>query len=224
MKQISEGLWKDKGSILTPNLVPGTKVYGEQLIKSSGKEFRVWDPSRSKLGAAITNGLKAMPFKAGSIVLYLGAASGTTISHISDIIGRNGLIYAVEFSERPFRSLQDVSQSRMNIAPILADARKPETYAWVECADIIFVDLAQPDETEISIRNAGIFLKSDGYLMIAVKSQSIDVTKEPQKVYSEEAKKLESAGYTIVEIVNLEPHETAHALIVAQKQPACRTR
>lgn len=217
MKEVSEGVWREKDKLLTQNLAPGVKVYGEPLVKRQGKEFREWEPSRSKLGAAIANGLKAIPFRRGSKVLYLGAASGTTVSHLSDIVEREGIIYAIEFSERPFRSLQDVARRRENIAPILTDARKPETYAWIEQVDVIFTDVAQPDETELTIRNAQAFLRPGGYLMISIKSQSIDVTKPPEQVYREEADKLKRAGYNVVEQVNLEPFETAHALLVAQK-------
>jgi fibrillarin-like pre-rRNA processing protein len=217
MKELSEGVWKEKDNILTVNLTPGVRVYGEQLVQKEGKEFRVWDPTRSKLGAAIANGFKPAALRQGAKVLYLGAASGTTVSHVSDIVGKEGLIYAIEFSERPFRDLQTLAKHRRNIAPILADARKPETYAWVEQVDAVFVDVAQPDETELSMRNASAFLMKGGFLMIAIKSQSIDVTKPPEQVYKEEAAKLKAAGYKVVEKISLEPYETAHALIVAEK-------
>ena len=38
-------------------------------------------------------------------MLYLGAASGTTVSHVSDVVGPEGMVYAVEFSHRPGRDL-----------------------------------------------------------------------------------------------------------------------
>lgn len=217
MKEIFPGIFQRSKEIFTLNAVPGTKVYGEALAKHGGKEYRLWDPNRSKLGAAIANGLKAMPIESGSKVLYLGAASGTTVSHVSDIVGNKGAIYAVEFSERPFRDLAALSKKRQNIFPILTDARKPESYGWIEQADVIFVDIAQPDETEIAIRNAGLFLRIGGHIMIAVKSQSIDVTKEPKQVYRQEAEKLRRAAYSVIETVELDPYETAHALIVARK-------
>ncbi len=217
MKEISSGIWKAGKEIFTQNSVPGRKVYGERLASHGGKEFRAWDPNRSKLGAAIANGLKSVPLDKGSKVLYLGAASGTTVSHISDIVGEHGAIYAVEFSERPFRELMEVTRLRKNIFPILADARKPEMYGWVENADVVYVDIAQPDQTEITIRNADRFLKIGGHILIAIKSQSIDVTKDPKRVYKEEAEKLKKAAYTISETVELDPYETAHALIVCKK-------
>lgn len=217
MKEISSGIWKAGRDIFTKSLAPGTKAYGELLTSHGGKEYRRWDPNRSKLGASIANGLKSICIESGGKVLYLGAASGTTVSHVSDIVGEHGAIYAVEFSERPFRDLTDLAKKRKNIFPILADARKPELYSWVEECDVIFVDIAQPDETEITIRNAGMFLKIGGHIMIAIKSQSIDVTKPPQQVYKQEAEKLRRAAYQVVEVVELDPYETAHAMIVAKK-------
>ena len=50
-------------------------------------EYRVWNPFRSKLAAAILGGVDKIHIKPGSKVLYLGAASGTTVSHVADIVG-----------------------------------------------------------------------------------------------------------------------------------------
>lgn len=50
-------------------------------------EYRVWNPFRSKLAAAILGGIDEVHMPPGSKVLYLGAASGTTVSHVSDVVG-----------------------------------------------------------------------------------------------------------------------------------------
>lgn len=215
MKQIFPGIFKKGKKLYTINLVPGSKVYGEVLIKYDKKELREWDPTRSKLAAAILNGLKQMPIKNESKVLYLGASTGTTCSHISDIIGFNGFIYAVEIAERVMRKLLNLATKRKNIMPILADARKPG-YEWIEEVDIVYVDIADPQETQIAIRNAREFLRKHGYLMIAIKSQSIDVTLEPAKIYEQERKKLEEAGFSIIDIIDLEPYEHDHCFILAR--------
>ena len=180
-----------------------------------GKQ-REWNPEKSKLAAALANGLEEMVIKDGSIVLYLGASTGTTVSHVSDIIKKNGIVYAVEFSERVFHSLLSLAEGRKNIAPILADARKPETYSWVEQCDVLYCDVADPQETEIAIRNARMFLKDGGIIYIAVKSQSIDVTKDPKRVYKEEGEKLKKSGFEILQMIDLEPHEEKHGMIVAK--------
>ncbi|MDI6721270.1 MAG: fibrillarin-like rRNA/tRNA 2'-O-methyltransferase [Candidatus Aenigmarchaeota archaeon] len=216
MKGVSEGVWKDGNRLYTKNARIGKKVYDEKLVKENGVEFREWNPSRSKLGAAIMNSMRNISFEKDSRILYLGASTGTTVSHVSDICD-DGLIYAIEFSERVFRSLTDLCEQRKNIAPLLEDARKPENYSWIDECGVVFCDIAQPDETQIAIRNAEMFLKSEGILMIAIKSQSIDVTKKPEEVYEEETQKLVAAGYEVLEIIDLEPYEEKHAMIVARK-------
>ncbi len=203
--------------IATKNLVPGQKVYGERLIKSEGEEYRIWNPRRSKLGAAILNGLKNFPIKPGSRVLYLGIASGTTASHVSDIVGWEGKVFGIEFSPRVLRELVPIVEERRNIVPILGDATKPEEYrALVTKVDVIFEDVAQPTQAKILIDNAKAYLKSGGYAMISVKSRSIDVTKEPEQVFKEVEKEL-STYFEVVERLSLEPYEKDHVLFVLRK-------
>lgn len=209
----------DDGSekIATKNLVPGQKVYGERVIKWEGEEYRIWNPNRSKLGAAILNGLKNFPIKPGSTVLYLGIASGTTASHVSDIVGWEGKIFGIEFSPRVLRELVPLVEERRNIIPILGDATKPEEYrALVTKVDVIFEDVAQPTQAKILIDNAKAYLKSGGYGMISVKSRSIDVTKEPEEVFREVEKEL-GEYFEVIERISLEPYEKDHALIVVRK-------
>lgn len=203
--------------LATKNLVPGQKVYGERIIKWEGKEYRVWNPRRSKLSAAIMNGLKNFPIKPGKTVLYLGIASGTTASHVSDIVGWEGRIYGIEFSPRVLRELVPIVDERKNIIPILGDATKPEEYrALVTKVDVIFEDVAQPTQAKILVDNAKAFLKSGGYGMKAIKSRSIDVTKEPEQVFREVETEL-GEYFEIVERISLEPYEKDHALIVVRK-------
>ncbi|MDN5321010.1 MAG: fibrillarin-like pre-rRNA processing protein [Thermococcaceae archaeon] len=209
----------DDGSekIATKNLVPGQKVYGERVIKWEGEEYRIWNPNRSKLGAAILNGLKNFPIKPGSTVLYLGIASGTTASHVSDIVGWEGKIFGIEFSPRVLRELVPLVEERRNIIPILGDATKPEEYrALVTKVDVIFEDVAQPTQAKILIDNAKAYLKSGGYGMISIKSRSIDVTKEPEEVFREVEKEL-GEYFEVIERISLEPYEKDHALIVVRK-------
>ncbi len=215
MKDIFPGIFKDGKILYTINLIPGTRVYGEKLIKKDS-EYREWVPQRSKLAAAILKGLKALPIKPANKVLYLGASTGTTVSHVSDIVEKNGAVYAVEFSERVFRNLLDVTKNRRNIVPLLADARKPEEYPWIEKCSVLYCDISQPDQTEIAIRNFNEFIV-DGYLILVVKSQSIDVVKNPAQVYQEEKKKLEDSGFEVLELLDLEPYEEKHCLILAKK-------
>lgn len=195
--------------LFTQNLVPGFRSYTEQLIKERNVEYRSWDPRRSKAAAAIIKGLKEFPVKPGKKVLYLGAAQGYTPSFFSDILGPDGVLYAVEISERAIRDLNPVAEKRGNIVPVLADARKPQDYSWIEPADVVFQDVATPDQSEILIRNCSKFLKKDGTAMIAIKSRSIDVTRSPQDIYRQEIAKL-SEFFKVVQKLILDPFEKDH--------------
>lgn len=204
----------------TKNLTPGRSVYNERLIKWKGEEYRVWDAFRSKLAGAIIKGLQTVPLDAGYKVLYLGAASGTTPSHVSDIVGETGQVYCVEFAQRSLRDLvNNVAQFRSNIVPMLEDARMPERYAMFISGkvDLVYCDVAQPEQAKLLADNADCFLKQGGWVMLACKSQSIDVTMAPQDVYKQEAGILRKRGYDVKEIVELDPYDIAHAMIVAQK-------
>ena len=108
--------------LYTKSLTPGKKAYDEKVVKDQGEEYREFDPKRSKLSASILKGIKNTGIKPGAIILYLGAASGTTVSHISDIVGPEGFIFAVEFSPFILRELVYISEIRTNIAPILESA------------------------------------------------------------------------------------------------------
>ena len=206
--------------LATVNLTPGKRVYGEQLVQWEGKEYRIWNPYRSKLAAAIMNGLKVMPITEGSKILYLGAASGTTVSHVSDIVGNNGIVYSVEFSPRVFREFMEklIDQGRRNVIPILADARYPEQYIHiVKSVDIAYIDIAQPFQAKILADNADVYVKSHGYVMLVIKAMSIDVTKEPSETFKHEIDVLKDRGYEILDMVHLEPYDTAHAMVIGRK-------
>ena len=202
--------------LATENLVPKNQVYNEKLVKIKGTEYRIWNPFRSKLAATIMNGLRDFPFMQKSSVLYLGVSTGTTISHISDIVGQNGIIFGVEHTSRVARDFLDrVASHRKNIIPIIQDARKPQEYFSVfKKVDVAYVDIAQPDQTDIAIANCKMYLKSNGYLFLVIKTRSIDVTKDPKKVVSNEIKKLEPL-FEIKQTINLHPYDKDHAIVIA---------
>jgi fibrillarin-like pre-rRNA processing protein len=206
--------------LATKNFAPGRNVYGERLIRVDGVEYRVWDAFRSKLAGAILKGLQTVPFASGHRVLYLGAASGTTPSHISDIVGEEGHVYCVEFAQRSLRDLvTNVVAHRTNMSPFLADARMPQKYGMFISGkmDEIYCDIAQPEQAKVLADNADVFLKEGGWVLLAVKSQSIDVSKAPSEVYQMEAKVLKNRGFRVAQVVDLEPYDIAHAMIVAQR-------
>ena len=202
--------------LATENLIPKNQVYNEKLVKIKGTEYRIWNPFRSKLAATIMNGLRDFPFMQKSSVLYLGVSTGTTISHISDIVGQNGIIFGVEHTSRVARDFLDrVASHRKNIIPIIQDARKPQEYFSVfKKVDVAYVDIAQPDQTDIAIDNCKMYLKSNGYLFLVIKTRSIDVTKDPMKVVSNEIKKLEPL-FEIKQTINLHPYDKDHVIVIA---------
>ena len=203
--------------LATENLVPGNQVYKEKLILKKGIEYRIWDPFRSKLAASIIKGLEEFPFQEKSSVLYLGVSTGTTISHISDIVGPKGIIFGVEHSSRVARDFLDrVASHRKNIIPIIQDARQPQDYSSVyNKMDIVYCDIAQPDQTEIAISNCKLYLKNNGYLFLVIKTRSIDVTQPPKKIIAGELKKLK-INFEILQQIDLYPYDKDHAMIIAK--------
>jgi len=202
--------------LATQNLVPGNQVYNEKLVQHKGSEYRIWNPFRSKLAAAIMNDLKNFPFNQKSDVLYLGVSTGTTISHISDIVNQGGTIFGIEHSSRVARDFLDrVASHRKNIVPIIQDARRPEEFFSVyKKVDIVYVDIAQPDQTNIAIENCRLYLKTGGYLFLVIKTRSIDVVKDPKMVIKDEIKKLETL-FEIKQTIDLHPYDKDHAMVIA---------
>lgn len=208
---ISEGSKR----IITKNLTPGIRVYDEKLINIENEEYRTWNPFRSKLAALVIKG-SSITIKKNYNVLYLGAANGTTTSHVSDIV-TDGTVFAVEFSPRAMKDLINVASSRMNLVPILSDAANPKSYQnMVPGVDFIYQDIAQRDQAGIAIRNAESYLKKDGILVLIIKARSIDSTRDPRDVADTEVRKLERI-FKVNELVNLEPFHSDHFAVVAKK-------
>ncbi len=184
-------------------------VYNERMLGGA----RVWEPYRSKLAALYYVG-KGVELQPSLRVLYLGAANGTTVSHVADY---TDVVYAVEFAPRPMQDLIEVARRRRNVMPIMADAARPELYApLVEPVDLVYQDVAQPDQAPIAIRNC-MFLKPGGGLILMLKTRSVDVRKDPGLVFDETIIALKDAGFTVQESVWLAPYHQDHAAIVCTK-------
>jgi len=211
---------KDKGqsSFATKSIAPGRSVYGEKVFSTKEGEYRFWSPRRSKLSAAIKLGLTELPIQPGSKVLYLGAASGTTVSHCSDIVGEKGIIYAVEFSQRTVRDLIQLAAVRSNVIPILEDARHPSRYAPLVSGtiEVVYQDVAQPDQAKILYENLKTFCSFGAWGMMAIKARSIDSTSNLDEIYSKEIAELDKRGLQIVENIDLNPLEKDHRFIVCR--------
>ena len=208
------GVFTDGHSLLTVNAAPGKDVYGERLVQSDGIEYRSWDPKRSKLAAAILLGARGLGIDESTKVLYLGAASGTTASHVSDMVP-NGVVHCVEVSERSFRDLVAVCETRKNMIPILADANQPEEYAhMIEGIELVYQDIAQRNQVDIFVRNMAAFEAERGVLML--KSRSINVNRKPKEVFSEVRKALLSKSLKVKQVVDLERYSKDHAAFIVE--------
>lgn len=201
-------------ALFTVNAVPGATVYGERLVDIDGVEHRQWNPMRSKLAALLLLGCKELQLKRDSSVLYLGAASGTTASHVSDICS-DGIVYCVEVSQRSFRDLVGLCEARSNMIPIMADASLPEGFdSMIDKADFVYQDIAQRAQTEIFLTNMRHFEAPSGILML--KSRSVDVNCDPRKVFAEVKGKLSAGGLCVMDAVALERYSKDHAAFVVE--------
>ena len=210
-----KGVFREGDRLFTENLEScrGITVYDEKLLKYEGKELRSWNPYRSKLAAAILNGFN-FEIKPDSKVLYLGAATGTTVSHVSDI-AKEGVVYSVECSPIAVKLLIKLSEKRKNVIPILADANHPDRYSSiVSNVDLVYQDISQRNQSEIFVENTRRFLKEKGTGILMVKARSIDVSLKPEKVYDIVCSRLKEDGLKIVERIDLKPYEKDHAVIV----------
>ncbi len=208
-----DGVFFVQGSIATKGL-SSKRVYGEKIISG----YRQWDKTRSKLAAYLTKGGKYLPIKEGSTVLYLGAGSGTTPSHVSDLVGESGIVFCVEFAKRSMQDLIHVCEDRKNMVPLLADANQPSQYKEiVEKVDVIYQDVAQPNQVEIFLKNAREFLEDNGYGILMLKSRSVDVTLEPEQIYAQAQSDLEKE-FEVLEVRKLDPEQTDHAAFILKKK------
>ncbi|MFB6187552.1 MAG: fibrillarin-like rRNA/tRNA 2'-O-methyltransferase [Halobacteriaceae archaeon] len=185
----------------------GPPVYGEPTDNS----YRKWVPHRSKLGAMLALEMNPSLSK-GDTVLYLGAANGTTVSHIADFAGP---VYAIEFAPRPMRELIDVSETRENIIPLLKDARDPESYMHIveNEIDVIVQDVATTNQVDVARKNQ-VFLANDGTLILSLKARSEDITKDPEVIFESALDSL-SEDFTVETTQSLEPYHDDHLGVIA---------
>ena len=209
------GIYASERKLYTKSLVHG-RVYGEKIIKDGGVEYRQWNPFKSKYCAGLTKGLKENIFFAGAKVLYLGSAEGTTVSHVSDIVGKEGSIFCVDISGVAMQRLNMLAEKRENLFPILADAQNIENYKEdVGEIDVLFQDISQRNQTEIFINNSEL-LKKGGLGAISLKTKSIS-QKDKKEVLEKEQKKLEGV-FDLAQVISLEPFEKEHYLILVRKK------
>ena len=204
--------------LYTVNLNPGKNVYGERLVNQNDTEYREWDAFKSKLASSILKGSQNIFIRKNDVVLYLGSASGTTVSHVSDIVGKEGLVFAVDIAPRVMRDMIFLCYARRNIAPVLADANNSNILKErISAVDALYQDVAQKSQVDIFLKNADLFLKNGGYALLAVKARSIDVTRNPKQIFREVKEKLEKA-LTIIDYRELEPFQKDHCMFICKKK------
>lgn len=206
------GVFSERGRLYTLSTFPGKRIYGERLVTEGENEYREWSPRRSKLSAYLTNGGRSFPFTENSQVLYLGASSGTTASHVADICS-HGSVVCVEISTRMFRDLVTACETRPNMMPILGDATRPDEYRFAaDTIDIVYQDVAQKQQAGIAADNVEAF--NAKYGMVAIKARSEDVTAPPGRIFREAKDLLKSRGFEIFDSRELGPYEIDHAMII----------
>ncbi len=221
MKQTQiPGVYQKKNKFYTknPESCKGTLVYNEQLLTYQKEEYRSWNPYRSKLAAALHKGL-TLPITPETHLLYLGAATGTTLSHLSDML-TNGVLYAVENSPVAMKELLELTKQRANIIPILQDAFHPERYQHLitPAVDMIYQDISQRNQVDILLANTEHFLKPNGTAVFMIKPRSINVAEPPKTIYQKVQKKLSTPQSTVHSVLPLQPYEKDHAAFLVEFQ------
>jgi len=210
-------IYEDRKRIYTKSILPGKTHFEERTTRDGKEEYREFDPTRSKLAATITKGCTNIGLRKGDVVLYLGASHGYTCSFVSDIVGKEGLIFGLDPAPRVVRDLVFLSELRQNIVPILADANHPDQYTDKVCqADIVYQDIAQKNQSEIFIKNCNLFLKKGGYGLLAIKARSIDISKKPKDIFVKIRQELEKI-FMVIDYRFLDPFEKDHCMIIVKK-------
>ncbi|HJN57101.1 MAG: fibrillarin-like rRNA/tRNA 2'-O-methyltransferase [Candidatus Woesearchaeota archaeon] len=204
--------------LYTVNLIPGKSVYDESLLRQNNIEYREWNAYSSKLAAAILNKCPNIFLRKNDVVLYLGSSTGTTVSHVSDIVGKEGFVFAVDVAPRVMRDLVFNLEARKNVAPVLADGNNFKALREkVSMVDFIYQDIAQKNQVNIFMNSINTFMKKDGYAIIMVKARSIDVTRKPKQIFNE-IREILQRELTIIDFRELEPYQKDHVMFICKRE------
>ncbi|CAN1312247.1 rRNA 2'-O-methyltransferase fibrillarin 2 [Linum perenne] len=177
---------KNNDAMCTKNLVPGEAVNVEKLISVKNKdgietEYMIWDPSKSKLAAAIQCGVEN--------------------------IWVDGLVYVVSSSD----AVVNMAEKRSNVIPIYDDYSAAEMYLmFVSMVDVICADLEDPLKVRgpnINVgglaTNALYYLRAGGHFLVFTQADSIVQTSE-NGVAIETLTREEKREFNILEMIKLE--------------------
>jgi len=208
-----ERVYREGRDLYTVNRNPGTKVYGEALSTVDGVEYRAWDPFRSKLAAFLLKGAPADVLGRPRTVLYLGAAHGTTVSHLSDL-WPEATLFAIEKSPTSFARLLALARQRPGLVPILADAQLPERYqADVGAVELLYQDIAQRNQAGIFVENARACLSPRGRGILMLKVRSVTQQRPTATVVREARSALSAARLAVAYETALTPFSREHAAL-----------
>ena len=215
------GVRREGRTLWSRNSTRGKSVGGERRKRDGKIEWRRWDPFRSKVAAALLmtsqKASELLP-SPGDTCLYLGASSGTTVSHIHDMVcgsnnHHNGQIIAVEISPRMMRDLSSLAEERSGLIPILNDARETQSYAPVmrEKAHWIHQDLSIADQAENFISIATSTLKNGGIGLLSLKAASErQFEGDDQSRFSRAEKLIEESELELIEKIDISQYQEQH--------------
>ena len=227
--QLAWGIRKEGRSLWTRNAVKGISVRGERRKKDSRIEWRHWDPTKSKVAASLLKTQREpslMLPREGTTCLYLGASSGTTVSHIHDHVcgsgnHHNGRVVAVEIAPRMMRDLSKLSELRPGLIPVLGDARDPLVISPYlrSKVDWIHQDISIADQTNSFLKISEIFLKVGGIGLLSLKAASERWLEGGDDSRFAVAKKLIESNKKIVllEIIDISYFEGQHRVFVIER-------
>jgi fibrillarin-like pre-rRNA processing protein len=212
-----DGVRREGRQLFTPNGEPGRSVYGEPLRVVGGTEFRGWDPFRSKLAALLLKGAPPELLAPVRAALYLGAAHGTTASHLSDL-WPDATLFLIEKSPTSFAPLLALARRRANLWPILADAQLPERYlADVGEVEFLYQDVAQRDQARIFGDNARVALAPGGRGILMLKVRSVTQRRPAPAIVREARAELVRAGLKVTSEVSLAPFARDHVALLVRR-------
>ena len=206
-------IFKNRLTLVVKNL-DNKKIFDERIVKKNKNEYKIWMPYKSKLAAAIYNGLEIFPIKKDSILLYLGSEIESTASFLSDIVGENGLIYCIqEKDQSEIRNMKELADKRTNVIPLIYEIRHPKEYSSLEAktVDIIYADIKDKNLLEILLENCKIYLRKKGFLIFVIPTSDLI---ELDNGNNNLGRKIN--GLEIIQIINLNSYHKKHSIIIAR--------
>ena len=186
------------------------RFYKEYQVNWQGEVYRYWNPHRSKWAVHIGHEEVRDLLGPELSILYLGAATGTSLSHLGDLVTR-GPLFAIELSRVSLRRLNQLGAVRDNIFPILADASRPEEYQdIVSPVKLLYMDVSQANQLQILSSNAALFLEAGGAALVTIKERSISLRPNQHQIREEIDDFLTATGRQLILEYTLQPYDNDH--------------